>query len=412
MISLPATHTLMPQIYPLEGGATLYVLSSTSTELVRLDLLHEAGSAYQPQMLCAAATNRLFTLATETMDARTMAEFMDYRGIVVEHSPDILTCTTTYYFLRRYFDELLPVIRQTLDTPVFPQEDFEVFRSKRRQELQAIQKKSGEMARRLFYQSLFGPDHPLGCYALPEDADRLERDALIRYFHERYTAMDMVLSGNVDQEMIAKVMEMFKGPRVSGLDSLSTDTRSTGQSLRHEISGSVQTTLRVGRILPLPWDSMDYARFMLLTTLLGGYFGSRMMGNLREDKGLTYGIHARTQIYRGVVVFYITTDVAAGTADVAEVEIRNELQRLCDEPVSEGELATVKTVLTGDFIRSVDGIFERAERLCSMRSSHITELFTDHLRQALEETTPGQLQELAQRYLLPGEMVYCRAGVV
>ena len=409
MISLPDTSTLLPAAcYPLSAtGGRLHVLPSTSTELVRLDLLHEAGSAYQPQMLCSAAANRLFTLASDTMDSCEVAEFMDYRGIIVEHNPDTFTCTTTFYLLRRYLDELLPVVKGLLERPAFPQDDFEVFRNKRRQELQALQLKSGEVARRLFYQTLFGQDHPLGRYAAPEDADRLDRDTVLRYYQERYTTMDMVLSGNIDQEAIEMVSSL------SSSTSLTSSTRTTSlSSLAQPVSGAVQTTLRVGRILPLAWDSMDYARFMLLTTLLGGYFGSRLMSNLREDKGFTYGIHARTQIYRGVIVFYINTDVAAGTADAAEEEIRHELRRLCEEAVGEEELLMVKNVLVGDFIRSVDGIFERAERLCSMLATDVNETFTDNLRQALQETTPSQLQELAQRMLRPDAMLFCRAGVI
>ena len=413
MISLPDTRTLLPQEHPLAGGHKLYAYPSSSTALVKLDLVFEAGSAYQPQPLCAAAASRLFAVASDMMDAREVAEFMDYRGIIVEHNSDVLTSTTSVYFLRDYLNELLPVLQQLLTRPAFPQEDFDVYCHKRKQEIQAAQQKSSEMARRLFYQTLFGDAHPLGRYASPDDADRLTRDAVLNFFHERYTDMQMVVSGNVDEKLIERLSDLRGSISGAGLSKISSLTGYpvTGGRRSQKISGAVQTTLRVGRVLPLCWDEQDYDRFMILTTLLGGYFGSRLMGNLREDKGYTYGIHARTQIFRGVIVFYITTDVAAGTADAAEEEIRHELQRLCDEPVGEDELQMVKTVLAGDFIRSVDGVFERAERLCSMMSTGVTETFTDNLRQALQATTAEQLQALARRLLQPDMMLYCRSGV-
>ena len=289
--ALPDTATLLPEVHPLADGATLYALPSTSTELVRLDLLHEAGSAYQPQMICASAANRLYTVASEEMDAREVAEFMDYRGIVVEHNTEVLATTTTFYFLRRYLDDILPVISQLLNRPAFPQDDFEVLLRKRKQELQALQLKSADVARRGFYQTLFSPDHPLGLYANPEDADRLDRDTVLRYFHERYSTMDIVLSGNIDQTVIKKVScelrpeEGNRSIKPTRLSTLHSPFSTPHSPISTPIPGSVQTTLRVGRILPLSWDSMDYARFMLLTTLLGGYFGSRLMSNLREDKG-------------------------------------------------------------------------------------------------------------------------------
>ena len=417
MVSLPDTATLLPQEHPLATGGTLYAFPSASTDLVKIDLIHEAGSAYQPQPLCAAAANRLFAVASDDMDARQVAEFMDYRGIVVDHNPDILTASTSVYFLRRYLDELLPVLQQLLLHPAFPQDDFEVFLSKRRQELQAMQRKTREVARRLFYQTLFGTDHPLGRYAEPDDADRLDRETVVRFFHRRYRSRQLIVSGNIDAELMEKVTESLvplqveesKNQKVEDLISTFHYQLST---IKVAVPGAVQTTLRVGRILPLRWDSVDYARFMLLTTLLGGYFGSRLMSNLREDKGYTYGIQAHTQIYRGVIVLYITTDVAASAADAAEEEIRRELQRLCDEPVGDDELAMVKTVLTGDFIRSVDGVFERSERLRSMLATDVDETFTDNLREALQTTTADHLLQLSRRFLQPADMLYCRAGAI
>ena len=417
MVSLPDTATLLPQEHPLATGGTLYAFPSASTDLVKIDLIHEAGSAYQPQPLCAAAANRLFAVASDDMDARQVAEFMDYRGIVVDHNPDILTASTSVYFLRRYLDELLPVLQQLLLHPAFPQDDFEVFLSKRRQELQAMQRKTREVARRLFYQTLFGTDHPLGRYAEPDDADRLDRETVVRFFHRRYRSRQLIVSGNIDAELIEKVTESLaplqveesKNPKVEDLISTFQYQLST---FKVAVPGAVQTTLRVGRILPLRWDSVDYARFMLLTTLLGGFFGSRLMSNLREDKGYTYGIQAHTQIYRGVIVLYITTDVAASAADAAEEEIRRELQRLCDEPVGDDELAMVKTVLIGDFIRSVDGVFERSERLRSMLATDVDETFIDNLREALQTTTADHLLQLSRRFLQPADMLYCRAGAI
>ena len=233
---------------------------------------------------------------------------------------------------------------------------------------------------------------------------------LLHFYQERYTQMDLVLAGNIDREVIEKVSALSSESKISKKAALSNPVSTPTGLHTVTIPGAVQTTLRVGRVLPLRWDDPDYACFMLLTTLLGGYFGSRLMRNLREDKGYTYGIGARTQIYRGLVVFFITTDVAAGAAEAAEEEIRHELQRLCEEPVGEEELQLVKTVMVGDFIRSIDGIFERSERFCSMLSTGVDERLTDNLRQALSCVTAADLHAVARRLLAPDAMIYCRAG--
>ena len=230
--------------------------------------------------------------------------------------------------------------------------------------------------------------------------------------------MTIVLAGHVDDRLLVAIDDRFGHDKVKGerlkvkLLTQTTSPTSHLSPLTFHLPSSVQSTIRVGRILTLQWDDIDYARLTLLVTLLGGYFGSRLMSNLREDKGYTYGIYAHTQIYRGVIVLYITADVAGNVVDEAEKEIMNELQRLVDEPVAEEELDLVRTVLAGDFLRSIDGIFERSARFCDMLGSDITERFTDNLREAIRTTTPADLQRLAATHLAPEMMTVCRAGAI
>ena len=409
MISIPDTSTLVP----VHQGENLYLFPFSGTELVKLDLLFEAGSAYQRHKLCASATAKLMTTATQSMDSAALAEFIDFRGIVCETNSDVLQTTLTFYFLRRYADELLPVVHDMVCSPRFDVGDFEVWRSRRRQEIMQHERKTSALARRMFYEALFGSEHPLGSHATVEDADSLTIDD-VKAHHAAYYQLDnmtVVVAGNVEGLNLDSLVGT--PPRRISQNKIVALSRPSirGEGGTTALSEATQTTLRVGRVLPLAWDSMDYARFMLLTTVLGGYFGSRLMNNLREDKGFTYGIYARTQIYRGIIVFFITADVAAGSADAALNEIFGEMERLRNEAVADGELEMVKTVMAGDFLRSVDGIFERSTRFCDMLGTSVDERLTDNLRLALSDTTAAHLQALAQSLLNPSDMTVCMAGV-
>ena len=149
----------------------------------------------------------------------------------------------------------------------------------------------------------------------------------------------------------------------------------------------------------MTWDSTDYARFLVLNTVLGGYFGSRLMSNIREDKGYTYGIYSTTQIHRGSIVFYITADVAAEASQAAVGEVFYEIERLQQELIPEEEMERVRNYMMGDFIRSIDGVFELSERYRQMSTTHVTEQFTTNLLDAIAHVTPAQLQTLAQSSL-------------
>ena len=408
MISLPDTSTLTPTV--VEPG--LYTCPASGTSLVRLDLLTEAGSAYQERKLCASAAAKLATVATNKLGSAALSEFMDYRGILVETDSQTLQVSQTFYFLRRYADELLPVVGDMMRGTAFTDSDFEVWSGKRRQDILAAEQKTSAIARRLFYEKLFGLQHPLGSYATAADLDRLTAADVRRHHDTLYTPdrTTVVLGGMVDEKLLDLVGRHLPHGRSVERPALPAFTAVAPQRAHQAMATATQTTVRVGRVLPLRWDDMDYARLTLVVTALGGYFGSRLMSNLREDKGYTYGIYSRTQIYRGVIVFYITADVAAASAEAAVGEIMNELGRLCSEPIGEEELEMVRNVMAGDFLRSVDGVFERSARFCDQYGACVDERLTDNLRLALATATPAELQSLSARLLQPSLMTVCTAG--
>lgn len=413
---LPQTNTLLPQSQAMPDGSTVSVFPNTSTELLKIDLLFEAGSAYQSQLLCASAAAKMITIASSSLDSAKLAEFMDYRGVVLDSNCDILQNTFSVYMLRRFADQVVPVIASMLRQPAFSDQDFQVWQRRREAEIAALEQQTKHLARRDFYLSLFGPDHPLGRYATSSDVMRLKPDTVREHLKRYYSAPNnIVLSGNVDDHIIELLQN--EGIKVNSgntsdrkIDSLFPTGLPCQSIHRIPLPDAVQTSLRVGRILPFTWEHPDYPAFMILTTLLGGYFGSRLMSNLREDKGYTYGIYAHTQIYRGVIVFFIVADVASGTADDSVEQIRLELNRLREEPVSDDELELVKKVFVGDFLRSIDGVFERSQRYCDMIGTYVDERLTDRLREALETCTPTDLQRLAKQLLNPDDMIVCLSG--
>ena len=409
-LTLPNIDTLKPQY---SGG--MYLFPSDSTELVKLDLLFEAGSAYQHKKLCASATVKLMTTATKKMNSAALAEYMDYRGIFIETDSQVQQSAVTFYFLRRYADELLPVVRDILTHPAFDEDDYRVWRKHRRQEILSVEQKPSTMARREYYRCLFGEGHPLGAYATASDLDKLTIDDIRAYYVERYglSKMTVILAGAIDDNLIELVRNELevKDGQLDNRGHFDMPACPTLEARHIALKSATQTNIRIGRILPMQWNSEEYARFMLLVTVLGGYFGSRLMQNLREDKGYTYGIYARSQIYRDVIVFFITADVAGGVAEDAVKEVKKELARLCSEYIPEEELQMVKAVMVGDFLRSVDGIFERSARFGDMYATCVTEQLTENLQRALVETTPEQLLQLARQYLQPDDMLVCTAGV-
>ncbi|MBQ7062573.1 MAG: insulinase family protein [Bacteroidales bacterium] len=410
---------LVPEEYRMRNGRVLYYFPDAHINLVKIDLMFEAGSAWQQCLLQSAATLQLLGEGTSRHTAHEVAEFMDYRGIIVERSNTAVTATLTVYSLARHLEELVPMLHEMVTQSRYGEDEFRPYMAKRRQQMLTALQKTSHMARCHFFEGLYGRSHPLGAFAMPDDVDRLTVEE-VRDFYKRcfdLSRLTIVLGGAVTDTVLQLFDRWFGDvPSTPCVRMELPAAQGTGTGLRHvAMPHVVQNTLRVGRLLPFAWDDKEYARFMVLSTLLGGYFGSRLMSNLREEKGYTYGVNAMTQIFRGSLAFFIVTDVAADKAEAALDEIRGELERLCNEPVERDELELVRTCMLGDFLHSIDGVFERSERFCQMLSTGVDERFTDNCMAVLDPdgpdaVTPEQLQDLACRLLRSELLLQVSAG--
>ena len=398
---------LVPQQHVMPNGKILTLFPDSNTELVKIDFCFPAGTACQTKFFQAAATNAMLGECSRSHTMHEVAEWMDFRGIVVDKNVDTVKSTLSFYTLRRYVSELLPLAYELFTEPLFGEHEFHVYMAKRRQQILSAQMETGKVARNLFYADIFGRTHPYGAYAEVEDVDLLTVDDVRRFYSEHYnlSQMQMVVAGHCDARLVELIDKQF--------GQVSCDEQGTGDIFEpadypipaHEtfravnavVPNAVQSTLRIGRRLPWRWDSQEYALFTVLNTLLGGYFGSRLMSNIREGKGYTYGIYSYSHLMRDNLLFFINTDVGSQYAEPALNEIYKEMERLCNEHVDADELKVVRHYLVGDFLRSIDGIFERGERYRSMQTSRIDERFTDNLFHAIATCTPQQLQAVARQ---------------
>lgn len=397
----------------MPNGNTLYYFPNDNLQLVKLDFTVEAGTAYQHKKSLSHAANQLFAEASVGHPANELAEFFDFRGIVVERATDLFTGNVSFYFLRKYAEDLFPLLRELFDEPDVTPQLFDAYLRQRKQNILLGFQKTNYLARLKFFELLYGESHPMGVYARPEDLDTLTKEDVAAFIRQRYQLGNahIVLAGHVDESLL-QLADQYLAPAAVPCERgvMPQPAPKEGLSAHHwPLQGAVQSTIRIGRILPFSWDSMDYARCMVLNTVLGGYFGSRLMSNLREDKGYTYGVYSQTQVFRGSVVLFVVADVAGDATQDAVKEVFHEVSRLQEEMVSEEELERVRNVMMGDFIRSIDGVFERSERYRQMVATDVTEHLSDNLMEAIRTTTPAQIQTLAREAL--SDLVTVTAGI-
>ena len=186
MLQPPTLTTLRPQTHILPNMRPLHFFPNDALGLVKLDITLEAGSRYQPMKCLSHAANHLFGEATGQHDARQVAEFLDFRGIVVERMTDVCVGNLSFYFLRRYAEELFPLIREMYDAPLVTKPMFDACIASRRQQLATGFQKTSYVARNRFYELLYGLDHPLGTYAVPDDVDALTIECVNDFIQRHY----------------------------------------------------------------------------------------------------------------------------------------------------------------------------------------------------------------------------------
>ena len=396
----------------LPNGIGLYTLASDDFEVLRISFVFRAGSALQQAPFSASAAANLLSEGSRDMTAHQIAEQLDYYGSWYDVNIDRDYAYVNFATLSKFFDPTLAVAEQILLCPAFPEEELRTYCAKRKQRLAIDRTKVDVEAREAFARALFGPQHPYGTSYDEAEYDRLTRADVEEFHRRRYTAENcfVVCSGRIgerERQAVAALAERIP----HGGDTV--PAAFPAPVTEHEAfvghPGAVQSSLRIGRLL-FPRQHPDFLGMQVVATALGGYFGSRLMRNLREEHGYTYGVVAAMVNFEREGYFAVAAQVGTEVTQEALREIYAEIERLRSEPMPEGELSLVKNIMVGEMMRILDGPFGIADVtieniLCGRDHTVINE----NIRR-IQAMTPADVQQLARKYLSREELVTVIAG--
>jgi zinc protease len=276
--------------------------------------------------------------------------------------------------------------------------------SNRKQRLAVDLQKNDFMANRHFVQALYGSAHPYGRVTETAHLDQLSVSTLADYFSQYYHPgnLTILVSGKFDEKLIAQINSLFGSklwPTQTVPPSPSFAVQSSSQFVQHtEKSESVQSAVVLGNI-SINKLHPDFLKLSILNTVFGGYFGSRLMSNIREEKGYTYGIHSSLVSYPHSGFLEISTEVGKDVRQATLHEIQAEINLLRTELIDEEELQTVKNYLSGKILRSIDGPLKYADTIKSLITYGQTTDYVHDFLKTIHEVKAEELQELAVKYL-------------
>ncbi|MDI9339294.1 MAG: pitrilysin family protein [Sediminibacterium sp.] len=401
----------------LQNGIPLHTINAGSQEITKLEFIFKAGMFFQDRALIASTTNALLEMGTKSYSANQISDGIDFYGSFLELGVGQDYANITVYSLNKYLDQTLSFVEEVIKFPVFPQSEFDLLINTKKQKHLINSQKVSVLARRRFAELIFGTSHPYGIDVKTADFERVSVDEIKEFHNKHYHSGNctIIASGKLPENLSAILNERFGTESWGqGIHSIiKTQPELSTQKGKTCIvkEDAIQSAIRIGKPL-FNKTHADYFKFQVLNTILGGYFGSRLMANIREDKGYTYGIGSGLVSLVNGGYFYISTEVGVDVTAATLEEIYKELKTLKTERIDTLELETVRNYILGQFLQSVAGPFSLADKFKAIWEFGLDYNYFDNYLNAVKSVTAKELQDLANKYFNEDDMVECVAGKI
>ncbi|MDX9696130.1 MAG: pitrilysin family protein [Bacteroidales bacterium] len=399
----------------LDNGIPLYIINAGTQDVLKIDISFDAGLWYQSKPLVASTVNEMLLEGTKNYTSKDIAEKLDYYGSFIQPEPAKDTATISFFTLKKYLPDTITLLADIIKNPIFPESELKTFMGKRKQNFLVEMEKVSNLARRKFNEQLFGANYPYGKSPELEDHDLVLRSDLIDFHNQYYHPANcrIIVAGKTDQGVVDSINEHFgkndwlKGKYTEPKKHELNKPKPHKEFIKKE--NATQSAIRIGK-LAITKSHPDYPKLEVVNTVLGGYFGSRLMKTIREEKGYTYGIGSYLVSLKQAGFFIISTEVGSESTQLAVDDIFTEIKKLRTEIISDEELKIAKNFMLGDMMRSFDGPFEQAQSYKSLIDMGIENDFFDRTLEAIKNITSDEIQLLANKYLNEEEMVVTVAG--
>lgn len=396
------------QKHVLTNGVEVYALDMGTEDAMLINWVFFAGNWYEPKKMVSTATNYLLKNGTLNRSAFAINEHFEYYGSYLNRAAYNETSEISLHCLSKHVKELIPVVSELIMESVFSEEELAVYKQNSIQRLQVALKKSEFVAGRLIDAYLFGEDHPYGKYSMPGDYEALSRENMVDFYNQYYKNGRCVIfvSGKLPADIIDQLEHGFgKLPLRSHRDQkehIEHEVKPASEK-KHRIineTDGVQAAIRIARPFPNRHHP-DFQKCMVLNNLFGGFFGSRLMANIREDKGYTYGIHSYLLNMIHNSGWMISTEAGRDVAEATIDEVYKEMFLLRDELIDDEELLMTRNSMIGSILGDLDGPFQVAARWKNLILNNLDVEYFYKTIEIIKTVSADELKALAEKYLQP-----------
>jgi zinc protease len=405
-ISAIADYTIKEaEKHTLSNGIEVYSINAGTETVLKLEIVFNGGIIQQQKKCQASFTAQLISEGTSKYSAAEIAEKLDYYGAYFQAKSSYDDSSISLYCLSKYLDESLPFIIEILTDAIFPEADLAIHQKNSIQKLIVNEQKNTFLVRRAFNQHLFGLHNNYGSSA---DINAISRTDLAHFYQNNYQngIKYITVAGLLQSNTLSTIAKYFdhKAFKTGEISAIQYSPKTyAAENIFIEKPESVQNALRIGK-KHINRNHADFRQTQLLNLILGGYFGSRLMKNIREEKGLTYGIYSAIETRQYDAAWYIETEINNNLYEQGLSEILKEIKTLRENLIPEEELSIAKNYLLGSFLRNTEGPFNLADRFKILKDYHLSYQYFYEFLAIVKDTNAIQLRELANKYLNENEL--------
>jgi len=412
----PVGNIVIPEAisFRLSNGVPVYLIEAGTEEIMRLEFTFRAGQAKEYLPLLASTTNMMLSEGSQNYSSEELNRLLDYYGAFLNLSAEKDRAGIVVFFLNKHIEKVLELSREILFRPVFPEAELNSLMKKRIRWYMVNREKVQNLAIDQFFESVFGKHHPYGYQVIEQDFDRIN-PGILTDFHSKYYTPDnmaVIISGKI-HEKTTELLNYYFGDITSKKIYIEDPENILKGEKRKKIhinkSGTVQSAIRIGSST-INKRHPDYPGLKILDSVLGGYFGSRLMKNIREEKGYTYGISSSVSSLDLTGYKVISTEIGNKNCQKAIDEIYREIRLLQSVPVEKDEMAVVKNYMSGEMVRMFDGPFALAESFKSAWEFGLNNSYYYRLAEKIKTIDPDEIIELARTYYNIDELYEVTVG--
>lgn len=394
--------------YILDNGVPVYSINAGAQELTMIELIFYAGNWYEEQNIVAATTNHLLKNGTSKKSAFEINEHFEYYGAYLNRNCYNEVANLSLHCLNKHLKDVLPVVSELITDSVFTEEEISIYKQNQIQRLKVSLQKCEFVANRFIDEYLYGYDHPYGRYTSIPDFQALHREAILKFFKDYYVNGKCIIlaAGKLPGDIFSQLNAVF-GHLPINKNSIGDKNFSVAPSAQKKQRiindpNGVQGAIRIARPFPNRRHP-DFMKVQVLNNLFGGFFGSRLMSNIREDKGYTYGIHSYFENHIHDSAWMVSTEAGRDVCEATISEVYKEMEMLKSEPADEEEILLVRNYMIGNILGDLDGPFQIINRWKNYVLNDLDESYFYNSINTIKTISAEEIQQLAQKYLEPQE---------